>query len=51
METATADLLLELERRLIDRAFLYDDPEAYREGVAETLREVRSELAGVRRTA
>jgi hypothetical protein len=51
MDTATADLLMELERRLVDRAFLYDDPQTFREGVAATLREVRSELSGVRRSA
>jgi len=50
METATVELLVELERRLIDRAFLYDDPQAYREGVVQAMREVRVELAE-RRTA
>jgi hypothetical protein len=45
METATVELLVELERRLIDRAFLYDDPQAYREGVAQAMREVRVELS------
>jgi len=52
METTTTELLAELERRLMDRAFLYDDPQAFREGVGEALRELRLELAGAgRRTA
>jgi hypothetical protein len=45
METATLEMLAELERRLVDRAFLYDDPQAFRDGVGEALRELRLELS------